>query len=77
MKFSHFFTGKPYHEIEKNADALLQRGEYGFAKLEYEKALLKLPKKTPEAPEAEKAPEAAEPAEAPEAPEEPEADKEA
>ncbi|MBW2708733.1 MAG: hypothetical protein JRD04_05540 [Deltaproteobacteria bacterium] len=52
MKFSHLFTGKPYHEIEKNADALLQRGEYGFAKLEYEKALLKLAKKTPEAPEA-------------------------
>ena len=51
MKFSHLFTGKPYHEIEKNADALLQRGEYGFAKLEYEKALLKLAKKTPEAPE--------------------------
>jgi len=52
MKFSHLFTGKPYHEIEKNADALLQRGEYGFAKLEYEKALLKLAKKTPEVPEA-------------------------
>ena len=52
MKFSRFFTGKPYHEIEKNADALLQRGEYGFAKLEYEKALLKLAKKIPEAPEA-------------------------
>ena len=52
MKFSRLFTGKPYHEIEKNADALLQRGEYGFAKLEYEKALLKLAKKTPEAPEA-------------------------
>ena len=50
MKFSRLFTGKPYHEIEKNADALLQRGEYGFAKLEYEKALLKLAKKTPEAP---------------------------
>ena len=30
----------------------MQRGEYGFAKLEYEKALLKLAKKTPEAPEA-------------------------
>ena len=52
MKFSRLFTGKPYHEIEKNADALLQRGEYGFAKLEYEKALHKLAKKTPEAPEA-------------------------
>lgn len=52
MKFSHFFTGKPYHEIEKNADALLQMGEYGSAKLEYEKALLKLAKKTSEAPEA-------------------------
>lgn len=52
MKFSHLFTGKPYHEIEKSADALLQKGEYGFAKLEYEKALLKLAKKTPEAPEA-------------------------
>ena len=52
MKFSHLFTGKPYHEIEKNADALLQRGEYGFAKLEYEKALLKLAKRTPKAPEA-------------------------
>lgn len=52
MKFSHFFTGKPYHEIGKNADALLQMGEYGSAKLEYEKALLKLAKKTSEAPEA-------------------------
>ena len=52
MKFSHFFTGKPYHEIEKNADALLQMDEYGLAKLEYEKALLKLAKKPPEAPEA-------------------------
>ena len=51
MKFSRLFTGKPYHEIEKNADALLQRGEYGFAKLEYEKALLKLAKNSPEAPE--------------------------
>ena len=50
MKFSHLFTGKPYHEIEKKADALLEMGEYGFAKLEYEKALLKLEKKTPEAP---------------------------
>ena len=52
MKISHFFTGKPYHEIEKNADALLQMGEYGSAKLEYEKALLKLAKKPSEAPEA-------------------------
>ena len=52
MKFSHFFTGKPYDEIEKNADALLQMGEYGLAKLEYEKALLKLAKKISEAPEA-------------------------
>jgi len=52
MKFSHFFTGKPYHEIEKNADALLRMGEYGSAKLEYEKALLRLAKQTPEAPEA-------------------------
>ncbi len=52
MKFSHLFTGKPYYEIEKNADALLQTGEYGLAKLEYEKALFKLAKKTSEAPEA-------------------------
>ena len=52
MKFSHFFSGKPYHKIEKDADALLQMGEYGLAKLEYEKALLKLAKKTSEAPEA-------------------------
>lgn len=52
MKFSHLFTGKPYHEIEKNADALLQKGEYGLAKLEYEKALFKLAKKPSEAPEA-------------------------
>ena len=52
MQFSHLFTGKPYHEIEKNGDALFQKGEYGSAKLEYEKALLKLAKKTPEAPEA-------------------------
>jgi len=50
MKFSHFFTGKPYHEIEKNADALLRMGEYGSAKLEYEKALLKLAKQPPETP---------------------------
>ena len=52
MKLSHFFTGKPYHEIEKHADTLLQMGEYGSAKLEYEKALLKVAKKTSEAPEA-------------------------
>jgi len=52
MKFSRFFTGKPYHEIEKNADALFRIGEYGSAKLEYEKALLKFAKKTSEAPEA-------------------------
>jgi len=52
MKLSHFFTGKPYDEIEKSADALLQMGEYGSAKLEYEKALLKLAKKPSEAPEA-------------------------
>ena len=50
MKFSHLFTGKPYHEIEKNADALFKMGEYGSAKLEYEKALLKLAKKVPKAP---------------------------
>ncbi len=52
MKFSHLFTGKPYREIEKNADALFQVGEYGAAKLEYEKALHKLAKKTPEPSEA-------------------------
>ena len=52
MKFSKLFSGKPYHEIEKKADALLKMGEYGFAKLEYEKALLKLAKQTPEGPEA-------------------------
>ena len=52
MKFSRLFTGKPYHEIEKKADALLKNGEFGFAKLEYEKALLKLAKTAPEAPEA-------------------------
>jgi len=50
MKLSHFFTGKPYHQIEKNAAALFQIGEYGSAKLEYEKALLKVAKKTSEAP---------------------------
>ena len=49
MKLSHLFTGKPYHEIEKNADALFQLGEYGSAKLEYEKALHKSAKKAPEA----------------------------
>ena len=50
MKFSRLFTGKPYHEIEKKADALLKNGEYGFANLEYEKALLKLAKTAPETP---------------------------
>ncbi|MCG6879818.1 MAG: hypothetical protein LJE96_11825 [Deltaproteobacteria bacterium] len=49
MKFSHLLTGKPYHEIEKNADALFQMGEYGSAKLEYERALHKAAKKAPEA----------------------------
>lgn len=49
MKFSHLFTGKPYHEIEKNADAFFQMGEYGSAKLEYERALHKSAKKAPEA----------------------------
>jgi len=52
MKFPHFFTGKPFNEIEKNADALFRMGEYGSAKLEYEKGLLKVTKKTSEAPEA-------------------------
>ncbi len=49
MKFSHLFTGKPYHEIEKSADALFQMGEYGSAKLEYERALHKSEKKAPQA----------------------------
>ena len=49
MKISHFFTGKPYHEIEKDADALFQMGEYGSAKIEYERALHKSAKKAPEA----------------------------
>jgi len=49
MKFSSFFTGKPYHEIEKAADALFEMGEYGSAKLEYERALHKSAKKAPEA----------------------------
>lgn len=52
MKLSRLFTGKPYHEIEKKADALLKNGEFGFAKLEYEKALLKLAKNAPETSEA-------------------------
>jgi len=49
MKLSHLFTGKPYHEIEKSADALFELGEYGAAKLEYERALHKSAKKAPEA----------------------------
>ena len=49
MKFSRLFTGKPYHEIEKNADALFQMGEYASAKLEYERALHKSAKKAPDA----------------------------
>lgn len=49
MKFSHLFSGKPYDEIEKKADAFFQAGEYGFAKLEYERALHKSKKKAPEA----------------------------
>ena len=49
MKISHLFTGKPYHEIEMDADALFQMGEYGSAKLEYERALHKSAKKAPEA----------------------------
>ncbi|EFK08464.1 conserved domain protein [delta proteobacterium NaphS2] len=49
MKLSHLFTGKPYDEIEKDADALFQMGEYGSAKLEYERALHKSAKKAPEA----------------------------
>ncbi|MCF8127735.1 MAG: hypothetical protein K9N10_04415 [Deltaproteobacteria bacterium] len=49
MKFSHLFTGKPYHEIEKNADTLFKLSQYGAAKLEYEKAMHKSAKKAPEA----------------------------
>ncbi len=49
MKLSHLFTGKPYEEIEKGADDLFQTGEYGSAKLEYERALHKSAKKAPEA----------------------------
>ena len=52
MKLSHFFTGKPYHEIEKSADEFFRIGEYGSAKLDYEKAFLKLTKMTSVAPEA-------------------------
>ncbi|HDZ91262.1 MAG TPA: tetratricopeptide repeat protein [Deltaproteobacteria bacterium] len=45
MKFSRFFTGKPYQEIERNGDAFLEVGQYGSAKLEYERALAKLLKR--------------------------------
>ena len=49
MKFSRLFTGKTYHDIEKDADALFQMGEFASAKLEYEKALHKSVKTAPEA----------------------------
>ena len=52
MKFRHFFTGKPPDALEKDADAFFRLGEYGAAKLEYEKALLKLVKKSSEAVQA-------------------------
>jgi tetratricopeptide (TPR) repeat protein len=48
MKFRHFFTGKPPDALEKDADAFFRLGEYGAAKLEYEKALLKSAKKASE-----------------------------
>ncbi len=42
MKLTRFFSGKTTSEREKDADAFFQMGEYGEAKLEYEKALLKV-----------------------------------
>lgn len=48
MGLLSLFTGKPPEELEIVADAYLAAGEYGAAKVEYDKALEKAEKKHPE-----------------------------
>ncbi|MGA1825187.1 MAG: hypothetical protein ACMUIP_11055, partial [bacterium] len=45
MGFLKIFSGKEPAEYEKEGDALLEKGDYGAAKIEYETALSKLTKK--------------------------------
>ncbi|MBT3312228.1 MAG: tetratricopeptide repeat protein [Desulfobacterales bacterium] len=51
MGFFDFFSGKSPEECEQKADSLFENEEYGLAKLEYEKALGKLGKKSSVNPE--------------------------
>ena len=48
MGLMRIFTGKPPEEMEQIADEYLAAGEYGAAKVEFEKALDKAEKKCPE-----------------------------
>lgn len=48
MGLFSLFTGKPPEELEAAADAYVAAGEYGAAKVEYDKALEKAEKKHPE-----------------------------
>ena len=48
MGLLRLFTGKPPEEMEQIADEYLAAGEYGAAKVEFEKALDKAEKKCPE-----------------------------
>ncbi len=48
MGLLSLFTGKPPEEMEADADSYFASGEYGAAKVEYERALDKAEKKSPE-----------------------------
>ncbi|RJP81068.1 MAG: hypothetical protein C4522_06160 [Desulfobacteraceae bacterium] len=51
MGFLSLFTGKSPEQIEEKADSLFHDGEYGPAKIEYEKALARLEKQPDPDPE--------------------------
>lgn len=46
MEFLKFFSGKSPQDFEKQADSYFQKGAWGPAKIEYEKALKKLEKRS-------------------------------
>ena len=49
MNAFRLFAGKTPERIEQSGDAFFEKGELGAARLEYEKALDKLKRKTPDA----------------------------
>ena len=53
MGFLDIFRGKSPEEIEQKGDALVLKGAFGPAKIEYEKALAKLEKKAAQRPDVE------------------------